>query len=94
MNKIKAKYSEHLLVPKEGLSSIEPGEFETLDGKVCNAMFICGWDNCDGEYDQQLEHICRKYWQLPFSYVKSLWIERCYSVEGYWYFLQLKEVNA
>ena len=94
MNKIKAKYAENVLVPKEGFSGLEPGEYETIDGKICNATFICCWDNREGIYDEQLEHICRKFWKLPFSYIKSLWIERCYSVEGYWYLLKLQEVNA
>ena len=91
MNSIKAKYAPKVLVPKEGLSGIEAGKYETADGKVCTALFISLWDDRDGRYDDQLDHICRKYWDLPFSYVKSLWMERCWEIEGYWYILELKE---
>lgn len=89
MNTIKAKYAEKVLTPREGLSGIEPGEYETMDNKICRAEFIAVWDNRDGRYDEQLDHLCRKYWNLPFSYIKSLWMERCYDLEGYWYLLRL-----
>lgn len=91
MNTIKAKYAEYVLVPKEGLSGIEPGAYETADGKTCFATFIAGWDNRGGVYDEQLDHICQKRWNLPFSYIKSLWMERCWEIEGYWYLLMLRE---
>lgn len=91
MNKIKAKYAENVMVPKEGISGIKPGVYQTLDGKVCNATFISVWNNTDGRYDEQLDHICRKFWNISFSYIKSLWMERCMEIEGYWYFLKLTQ---
>jgi len=91
MNSIKAKYAEWVLVPKEGLSGIESGDYRTLDGKVCHADLISIWDNRDGRFDDQLDHVCQKYWGLSFSYVKSIWAERCWEIEGYWYLLNLKE---
>lgn len=80
-------------MPKEALSSIGSGQFKTLDGKVCDALFISVWDNRDGRYDEQLDHICQKYWGVPFASVKSLWYERCSEIEGYWYLLNLKWIN-
>lgn len=94
MNSIKAKFAERILVPKEGMSGIEPGDFLTTDGKVCSATFISCWDNKDGRYDEQLDYLCRKYFDLPFPYIKSLWMERCWEIEGYWYMLLLREKDG
>ena len=90
MNSIKAKYAEWVLVPKEGLSGIESGDYRTLDGKICHADLISVWDNRSGRYDEQLDHVCQKYLGISFSYVKSIWSERCWEIEGYWYLLNLK----
>lgn len=90
MNSIKAKYAERVLVPKEALSGIEAGQYVTSDGKVCDALFISVWDNRSGMYDDQLEHVCQMNWNIPFSYMRSMWIERCWEIEGYWYLLELK----
>jgi hypothetical protein len=90
MNTIKAKFAERVLVPKEALSSIGSGQFKTLDGKICDAEFIACWDNRDGRWDEQLDHLCRKYWDMPFAAIKSMWYERCYEIEGYWHLLILR----
>lgn len=91
MNRISAKFAERVLVPIEGMSGLKPEPYITSDGKVCNATFISFWDDRDGRYDEQLDHLCRLYWDLPFSYIKSIWMERCMEIEGYWYLLVLRE---
>lgn len=93
MNTIKAKFAERVLVPKEALSSIGPGQFKTMDGKICDAIFIAVWDNRDGRWDEQLDYLCRKWWDMPFSSMKSLWYERCWEIEGYWHLINLKEIR-
>lgn len=90
MNKISAKYAEYVLLPKEEVSGIGAGQFRTADDKVCEATFISGWDNRDGRYDKQLDWVCRKYWGVGFSAVKSLWHERRWEIEGYWYLFNLR----
>lgn len=87
MNSIKAKYAEFVLAPGEALSGVGDGVYMTLDGKECRAQFISIWDNRDGRYDDELEHICQRYYSLSFSYMKSLWMERVKSIEGYWYLI-------
>ena len=90
MNTIKVKFADSVLVPIEGITGSEPGPYETMDGKVCSAEFISGWNNKDGRYDKELDDICQSRWNLPFSYIKSLWMERVKHIEGYWHLLNLK----
>ena len=90
MNSIKAKYAEFVLAPREALSGVGDGIYATSDGRECHAHFFSIWDNRDGRYDEELEHICQRYYSLSFSYMKSLWMERVKSIEGYWYLLNLK----
>ena len=94
MNWIQSKFAERVLVPREGISGHGPGKYETQDGKVCDAIFISIWDNADGRYDDQLDFVCRKYWDMPFSRFRSLWIARVGELKGFWYLVQLKETNA
>lgn len=68
------------------------GVYKTSDGKECNAEFISIWDNRDGRFNDQLEHISQKCYGLSFSYVRSLWLERVQQIEGYWHLINLKEI--
>lgn len=92
MNRIHCKFNEDALVPIEAIEGITPGEFITDDGKECRAEFISGWNNHDGRYDEQLDHICQNKWGLPFSAIRSRWIAQYGTLDGYWYYLKLKSV--
>lgn len=92
MNRIHCKFNDDALVPIEAIEGITPGEFVTDDGKECRAEFISGWNNQDGRYDEQLDHICRSKWEMPFSAIRSRWIAQYGTLEGYWYYLKLMPV--
>lgn len=89
MNRLHCNFNEDVLVPAEAIDGISPGEYITDDGKVCSALFICGWNNKDGQYEEQLEHLCQTKWGLPFSAVRSRWIAQYETLEGYWHYLKL-----
>lgn len=91
MNRIHCNYNEDVMIPVEALDGIEPGLYRTDDGKECVAHFISGWNNRDGRYDEQLDHVCRLKWGVPFSAVRSRWIAQYGTLEGYWYYLKLVE---
>ncbi|MBO7510023.1 MAG: hypothetical protein J6T35_02470 [Bacteroidales bacterium] len=91
MNRIHCNYNADVMVPIEALDAITPGEFLTDDGKKCTAEFISGWNNRDGQYYEQLDHICQIKWGVPFSAVRSRWIAKYGTLEGYWYYLKLVE---
>lgn len=91
MKEIKCRYAPFVLVPHEAIVGSGPGGFVTLDGKVCDAVFVTGYNNREGDYDKELDEICRKNWEIPFSQFKSFWYERCWRIEGFWHYIQLKE---
>lgn len=92
MNKIHCRFNENVLVPIEAIDGISPGRFITDDQKECSAEFISGWNNKDGRYDEQLEHICQLKWGMSFSAIKSRWIAQYGTLDGFWYYLKLKSV--
>ena len=94
MNSIYCDYNELVIAPKEAFDGLGPGQFQTKDGKVCTALFIAGWNNEGNRYDEQLDHICKKYWNVPFDSIRSMWIGRLGNIGNYWYFIQLKEKNG
>lgn len=90
MKQIKCKFAPFVLVPHEAIVGTEPGAYVTMDGNVCDANFLGTWDNRDGRYDNELDAICMKHWNMSFSSFKSFWYERCWRIEGYWHYVELK----
>jgi len=93
MSNIYCDFSEQVLLPKEAFEKFGFGPYKTRDGKVCDAIFISVWNNADGRYNEQLDYICMKYWNVHFDTMRSMWFGRLGGVGDYWYFLQLKEKN-
>ena len=90
MRTIQCKFNERVIVPQEAVAGLSIGEsFYTMDGKVCTAKFISGWNNDSGEYDDILNDICMKYWNVPFSAIRSVWIGRIGSVGNMWHLIEL-----
>ena len=89
MQKINCKFAEHLLVPANG---IEFGDVETVDGVKCHTSFQATWNNRDGFFDDELESVSQKYYNCPFSTIKSIWISRLGRVDDFWNLVKLIKI--
>lgn len=89
MQKIKCNYTEYLLVPANG---VEFGDVETADGVKCHLEFQATWHNADGRFDDELESVCQKYYNFPFSSIRSIWISRLGRVDDYWHLIKLLKI--
>lgn len=68
------------------------GPLLTNDGKECTALFISGWNNRNGQYDEELDNLCMAKFNLPFESIRSMWFGRLGELSGYWCYIKLKEV--
>lgn len=92
MRTIQCKFTPRVVVPQEAVAGLAVGEpFYTMDGKVCTAKFISGWNNDNGDYDEVLNDICMDYWNVPFAAIRSVWIDRVGRVGSVWHLIELQE---
>lgn len=91
MEKINAKFAEYLLVPSNGIS-VGVGRVETLDGVECRPEFQTTWNNGDGTYDDELDAVCRKYYDCGFQSIRSIWYGRLGTVSDYWHLVKLIKI--
>ena len=92
MRTIQCKYAKEVLIPQEAIAGMQRDEpLMTMDGKVCTARFISGWNNDKHEFDERLDEFCRNTWNVPFSAIRSVWIGRIGDVGGIWHRIELIE---
>lgn len=60
-----------------------------MDGQVCTAKFIMGLDNSDGRFEEEMNDLCMRTWNVPFSTIRSMWIGRIGSVGNMWHLVEL-----
>lgn len=87
--KIKAKFSEKLLVPENGIGR---GEIETADGVMCKTEFLTTWNNAGGAFDNELDDICQREYGCSFQAIKSIWISRIGILSDYWHLVKLIKI--
>ena len=91
MIRIHSKYTPFLLLPANTIPSVMISECETDDGVKCLIEFQATWNNKEGEYDEELDSICEKYYECPFSSIRSIWFGRLGRVDDYWHLIKLKK---
>ena len=65
--------------------------FETLDGKRSRPRFVAAWNNEGGEYDGELDDVCRRRFGFPFVNIRSMWNCRLGFVDDYWFLVETEE---
>jgi len=95
--RIEAKFAPRVLLPSNAIEQAFFGEavsqreydFITLDGKQCKGRFLSALRNEDGRFNERLDLICMRNWNMPFESMKSLWISRLGVISDCWYLIEL-----
>lgn len=91
MEKIQCKFVERILIPSNGIG--QPGRYSTIDGVTVDAKFLGTWNNSDGAFTDELDDICIRLLDAPFSTVYSLWFSRLGgAISGFWHLVKLDKV--
>lgn len=93
MNRIDCKYSEIIIAPGNAFGKPMSDEYITADGKEVAVRWISCWNNENGQYDDVLNDECMRLWKMPFASLKSLWISRLGSCDGFWHKVELKLIR-
>lgn len=67
-------------------------QITTLDGKVCLVEFFASWSNDEGQAERALDATSLAYFGVPFSRIRSVWVNRLGQVGNYWHLIKLKEL--
>ena len=92
---IKAKFSDRILIPDRAIPhGLRDGDYVlTLDGVKCMAHFLSTWDNGGGRYDDDLNGLCERQWNVPFRMIRSTWIGRIDDIGDIWHYMELKRIK-
>lgn len=91
MKKIKSKYSEYLLAPANAITETD---VETVDGAICRLRFLATWNNEYDRYEEQLNDVCRRYYNCEFRAIKSIWFDRLGMLSEYWHFVKMERIDG
>lgn len=86
---IKANYAERIICPSNAIDLKLGLECQTGDGVNCKIQVQAVWNNEDGGYDEELDYLCKKYFDVPFKAIRSIWFSRLGGVSDYWYNITL-----
>lgn len=90
MLKIQSRFTEHLLVPDNGLDR-NTSTYETMDGFACVIKYEATWADYR-EYEEEMELICQRFYQCSFSTIKSIWIGRLGFLDKVWHLIKMEKV--
>lgn len=90
MQVLQCKYNDFILIPSNGIDR-QASRFKTADGVAVSVKYVSTWNNKDGQYDGDLDFICKKKYGTPFSTIRSIWIGRLGRVDDYWHLIELKK---
>ena len=96
--RVQARGADALLLPRNAVEDafwtrrVEVDAlFETLDGKRSCPRFVAAWNNKEGEYDGELDRVCRRRFGFPFVNIRSMWNCRLGFVDDYWFLVEAEE---
>lgn len=95
--RIHCKYAHRVLVPANAIDSPRPIPNDTLlrttDGVLCDIHFIGCWNNADGRFNEELDELCMKEWNVRFNALRSMFKSRLGSInESPWGLIELEKV--
>ena len=91
--RINCDYSEYVLVPHNAIEKIAVGcYYRTRNDTLVRGKFLCTWNNSDGSYDEELDEISLKYWNVHFPAIRSMWIARIGNVDNFWHLIKLNKI--
>lgn len=88
MRAIACKFRDLILLPANAIDPLEKN-YRTADGIDVTIQFISTWNNKGGEYDEQLDDICNREYNTPFSMIRSIWIGRLGMADEFWHLIRL-----
>ena len=91
--KLKARFSDRLILPDEAVSADPGAVYETLDGRLCSMRFLSTRVNKGDCYADELDLLCGRFIGAAFSAVRSIWIGRLGTVGDVWHFVRLDELE-
>ena len=86
MKKIRSKYTEYLLAPANAITDTF---VETVDGVKCKIEYQATWNNEYGRYDDQLNDLCRKYYNSSLEVISNIWSARLGFTSEYWHLVKM-----
>lgn len=96
--RVQARGADALLLPRNAVEDAfwtrraeVDALFETLDGKRSRPRFVAAWNNKGGEYDGELDRVCRERFGFPFVNIRSMWNSRLGFVDDYWFLVETEE---
>lgn len=87
---LQCRFNEKVLIPSNGIE--RPGRYETADGVTVDVKFLGTWNNCEGDFTDELDAICLDEFGAPFMTINSIWLSRLGFISGYWHLVKLAKV--
>jgi uncharacterized protein (DUF924 family) len=86
MRKLKVKYAEYTLIPREAYQG--DGEYETSDCQKVTAKSVGIYNGEDRVY---LDKIAMRLFNIPFSHVEKVWKGRIGVIKGVWLRIKMQK---
>lgn len=68
--------------------------FLLLDNKKVTVSFECAWNNEDGRFDSELDDKCKELYNMPFSFVRSVWASRFDGrISDRWHLIRMERIG-
>ena len=93
MYSIFANYAPFILVPNNAID-VTCEKIKTQDGIVAGTKFVTSWNNADGQYDDDLNDICKEKFGVPFTFIRSIWFSRLGEVSAKWHLVELTKIDG